>query len=172
MYFNEPRPHMVMSGADFIACEEMGFNSKTRGSDEFLSLPIPLSPPFIGAYGMCTYSSCSLQRIKEIHPCLKQFNEHQRIIGLLLHYSDGHRECVGQFHPHWAGDPILVGGRDKLYFCFANVNSGREYVATLATSPPVDQGELKCFEVAQVGLLGWWFSYWHCELYHGGVRLR
>lgn len=117
-----------------------------------------------------SYTSCSLGHITEVHPCIKRTDPDRQVMGMLLHYSDGHRECVGQYRLDWVAEPVVVGEMQKLYICCKVGRKGNRYVAAVTARAP-GQAEGWWHDVAQSGTLEWWFSSRHSILYYDGVHL-
>ncbi|KAI1136068.1 hypothetical protein F5Y05DRAFT_415666 [Hypoxylon sp. FL0543] len=86
-------------------------------------LPIPMTVPD-SAFPMTRefseyiwshiYSSCPMKGVAAIIPCVDKTKPEKLVIGMLLIYKDGHRECLGQMRFDWMVDPLVVGPASKL----------------------------------------------------------
>ena len=85
------------------------------------------------------YSFCSMKDIIEITLCVDKTACHKPIIGMLLHYSDEHRACVGQFRLDWVLRPIVVNQARKLHIGIKRTKKGFPYVAYIDVRLPADR---------------------------------
>lgn len=108
----------------------------------------------------------------EVYPCINRTSLYQPVIGMLLHYADGHRECVGQFRRDWVAEPVSVGNSDKLFICGKRTKECWGYVANVTCQEPRSRSESRWLDVAQAGTLEWWFSSRHSVLYYDSNRLN
>ncbi|KND86482.1 hypothetical protein TOPH_08886 [Tolypocladium ophioglossoides CBS 100239] len=97
---------------------------------------------------------------------------HRPVMGMLLYYADGHRECVGQFRLDCVVEPIMIGDTDKLYICGKRTKECWGYVADVTSRAPASGAKGRWLDVAQAGTLEWWFSSRHSVLYYDGNRLN
>ncbi len=145
----------------------------TTDTDALPPLPIPNSPHTSSLDGWC-YSSCSLESVTEIHPCTNKKSLHPSVMGMLLCYADGHRECVGEFRLDWVAKPVMVRKMDNIYIFREGPSGGgrgtNTYVTAVTTRASESRVESRWHEVAQAGTLDWWFKYGSI-LYHNGRRL-
>lgn len=123
------------------------------------------------------HSSCSLQNIVKIEPCII---EDGVISGLLLHYADGHRECVGTFRLDKVDrrQTVFLNPDDELHFRLKSwwavyPRNAPRGVAGVGTEPS-DSREpgLRTWSVPQRGRLEWWYAgAGFCSLYYDGSCL-
>ncbi|KAF4426698.1 hypothetical protein F53441_14094 [Fusarium austroafricanum] len=168
VYYNQPGARGTLN-VDFIALE----NSDTTTQDNIPSMPISVSPcPYTQSNEIWVHTSCSMQRLTGIQLCINTSASHCPVIGMLLSYHDGHRESIGQFRLDWSIKPFAVGETDKLYIFGKRTKRSWGYVASVTTQAPLDRGEGHWLDVAQVGVLEWWFSSRHNVLFYDNVRLN
>ncbi|KAF4968626.1 hypothetical protein FSARC_4001 [Fusarium sarcochroum] len=175
-----PDPCRVYFNVDYSAArsrysaELMAFekHNTTSTDDELPKLPVSTSGrPHKQSSQDWLYSSCTMSRVTEIHACIDQTAPHRPVVGMLLNYADNHRECVGQFRPDWAIEPIHVGETDKIHICSKKTEQDMGHVVAVATCPPVQDSSDSWASVEQTGTLGWWFSSEHSVLCHDGTQL-
>lgn len=186
MYFNQADTLRDVSNANVVAFEFAaadGIMEPHKDSHEISalpSLPRPVSPcPRAECADFWQYSSCSLENVVAIQLCVETPVRHQPVVGMLVSYADGHKECVGQWRFDWASKPIDTSGTDGLHICHQRtryLSSGRHrYIGIVAVrtelrqTSPVADGEWSA--VGWTGTLEWWFSRRYIWLYHNGVRL-
>lgn len=137
------------------------------------NLPVSISHcPYTQSNEVWLHSSCTMPHVTEVYACVNRTAPHRQVMGMLLCYADGHRECVGQFRLDWVAEPIMVGETDKLYICGKRTKESWGYVAAVTTRAPVNRTEGRWLDVAQVGTLEWWFSSHHSVLYYDNMRLN
>ncbi|KAI0882241.1 uncharacterized protein GGS22DRAFT_191411 [Annulohypoxylon maeteangense] len=54
------------------------------------------------------YTRCDMEGVTRIVPCRKSGSGPKQLIGALLEYEDGHKECMGEWRFDWATEPIRV----------------------------------------------------------------
>jgi hypothetical protein len=54
------------------------------------------------------HSACQLSNVTEVILCRSNGKDSGRVVGMLLFYSDGSRNAVGQYRLDWASQPIPV----------------------------------------------------------------
>ncbi|OTB04404.1 hypothetical protein M426DRAFT_261938 [Hypoxylon sp. CI-4A] len=115
------------------------------------------------------YSSCSMLGVAQITLCIDALSDHKPVIGMLLRYVDGRRECVGEMRFDMVTEPIQVGLSEKLHICTSTLSHGQDssdgdastwkYVKAVTTQPPVVEVRGDTWlEVSWKGTLEWWFS--------------
>ncbi|KAH7129632.1 hypothetical protein B0J13DRAFT_140093 [Dactylonectria estremocensis] len=130
------------------------------------------TPPYTQSNEIWLHSSCSLLGVVEVHPCINNTSAYRPVMGMLLHYADGHRESIGQFRLDWAVEPIIVAKLEKLYFCGKRTKKSWGYVAYVTTEPPGSRAQSSWLDVGQAGTLEWWFSSRHSVLFYNNIRLN
>ena len=105
-----------------------------------------------------------MKDIIEITLCVDKTACHKPIIGMLLHYSDEHRACVGQFRLDWVLRPIVVNQARKLHIGIKRTKKGFPYVAYIDVRLPADRNFLSWLDVSWSGTLEWSFSHRQCKL--------
>lgn len=132
--------------------------------------PSGQAPPSLYENGASWYySDASLEDVVEITPCrwreAGQQQSHSKIIGLLLHYSNGSRSCLGEFRLDCASTPLRVRDTEKLRLGF-NLDIRRPYLAEIRfSSPPAPsdwEPNEQWLEIPWKGTLQWWFARKHC----------
>lgn len=173
MHFNELDSLAGRRNVELVAFEQGSPHSATTSPDMLPTLPVSISHcPYTQSNEVWLHSSCSMQRVTEVHPCIKMTTPHRPVIGMLLSYADGHRECVGQFRLDWVAESIMIGDTDKLYICGKRTKECWGYVAAVTVRAPASRAEGRWLDVTQAGTLEWWFSSRHSVLYHGSNRLN
>ncbi|KAM6512343.1 hypothetical protein FSOLCH5_010058 [Fusarium solani] len=94
IYFNKIGPENEPS-VRYIACDK-AFEEPIRKLDLGLG-PRTLDPPVFPSQNPWFASRCSLEGVKEVTLCRDVSLSHRPVIGMLVQYTDGHRECLGQF---------------------------------------------------------------------------
>lgn len=168
-FFNQPSSSS-RHAVELIALESVAV---VASQDATPSLPVSVSPcPYTQYNEFWIHSSCSLRHLTLVHVCIDKSAPHRPVVGMLLHYVDGHRESVGQYRLDWSIEPITVGETDRLYICGKRTKKSWGYVATVAAGPPLNRAEGCWLDVAQTGLLEWWFSSRHSVLCYNNTRLN
>ncbi|KAF5019171.1 hypothetical protein F66182_8821 [Fusarium sp. NRRL 66182] len=169
VYFNQA-DSLGRRNVEFIAVE----NGRTATTQD--SIPSPPASvshcPYTQSNEIWIHSSCSMRHLTLVHACVDKSAPHQPVIGMLLYYTDGHRESVGQFRLDWSTESITVREMDRLYICGKRTKQNWGYVAAATTRPPLNQAEGCWLDVAQAGLLEWWFSSRHSVLFYNNSRLN
>lgn len=94
---------------------------------------------------------------------------HKPILGMLLEYDNGHRDCLGQFRYDKSLEDVRVDQTTELYIgSQRTVYAGSKkvvrsslYIADLSTSPPTGQGETSWIKASLDGTLEWWATERH-----------
>ncbi|KAL6360665.1 hypothetical protein LRP88_06372 [Fusarium phalaenopsidis] len=94
IYFNKIGPENEPS-VRYIACDK-AFEEPIRNLD-FSPGPRTLDPPVFPSQNPWFASRCNLGGVKEVTLCRDVSLSHRPVIGMLMEYTDGHRECLGQF---------------------------------------------------------------------------
>lgn len=169
LYFNQLDSLVDRCEVELVAFEQTGPVSQ----DNLPTPPVSISDcPYTQSNEVWLYSSCSMRHLTEVYPCIKMTTPYRPLIGMLLSYSDGHRECVGQFRLDWVVERILVGETDKLYICGRRTKERWGYIAAVTCRAPANRTEDRWLEVAKTGTLEWWFSSRHSVLFHDNTRLN
>ncbi|KID88977.1 hypothetical protein MGU_04320 [Metarhizium guizhouense ARSEF 977] len=66
------------------------------------------SPPYTQYNELWYYTNCRLDNVVGIACCIDKGVSHKPIIGILIHYGDGRRACVGQYRFDWALDLLAA----------------------------------------------------------------
>ncbi|KAF5020171.1 hypothetical protein F66182_7811 [Fusarium sp. NRRL 66182] len=170
VYFNDTNSWLNQHSVALMGFEQ---GKAIAPFDNLPKLPVAISnyPSSISSE-VWLHTSCSMAHLTEIQPCVDKTRTHQPIIGMLLHYADGHRECVGQFRLDWASELIMLSETDNVFICGKRTGEGRGYVSTITASAPVGDSSERWLHIEQTGTLEWWFSLRHSVLYYNGVRLN
>jgi hypothetical protein len=115
-------------------------------------------------------SSCSMEGASEMTLCRDSELAHKPIIGMLVDYDNGHRECLGRFRFDKTLEKLHLGSNTDFY-----VGTGRNiweflYVDQILTSPRPEKAHLRWMRIPLVGILEWWNSYQHSILRHTSFR--
>lgn len=110
--------------------------------------------------------------VVEAYPCINNTDAYRPVVGMLLHYADGHRESIGQVRLDWVVEPIMVSELEKLYFRGKRTKKSWGYVAYVTTEPPASRGRTNWLDVGRAGTLEWWFSPRHSVLFYNNIRLN
>ncbi|KAH8891427.1 hypothetical protein GQ53DRAFT_841379 [Thozetella sp. PMI_491] len=105
------------------------------------------------------FSSCVLKDVISLTVCRDISLEHKPVIGILVHYRDGHRACVGQFRFDKTMEHVPVD--HEFYIQFERKPDWR-YVAQVVTCPPDAEDWIKA---KAGGKLEWWFTQYQCIVY-------
>ncbi|RGP65401.1 hypothetical protein FSPOR_7331 [Fusarium sporotrichioides] len=144
--------------------------SEVVSTQEERPIPSSLVPDFPSACtranGPWFKSSCSMKDISEITLCRDSSLAHKALIGMLVYYDNGHRECVGRFRFDKTLEKLRLDSNTDLY-----VGSGRNiwdflYVEQILTYPRFEKAHLRWMKFTRDGILEWWSSYQHSVLRH------
>ncbi|KAI1758868.1 hypothetical protein GGR53DRAFT_515636 [Hypoxylon sp. FL1150] len=141
-----------------------------QGPDDSTPFPeINLTPPpcRIASFDLFL-TSAVLDDVVEIIPCRQKLATHSPIIGLLLHYGNGNRACLGQFRFDCVGTPVVVDQTQKLRLGFARESSRYPYVAKMAFHPAGQEVGYEWIELSWRGRVDWWFSSRNCQVFYDG----
>lgn len=131
----------------------------------FPSSLVPNSPYFWTQSNESWFvSSCNMEGIVDVTLCRDISLAHKPILGILLGYEHGHRDCLGQFRHDKFLQKIRVDQTTHLYIGSRRTTRSFLYVADLLTSPPAGRAELSWMEVSRDGTLEWWSSLRHSIL--------
>lgn len=154
----------------------------SKNSRDFPVMPTAISPcPDRGDDVCWMYTACSLDQVTGIRLCIEESKQHRSVVGMLLWYADGHRECVGQWRFDWASERVPVSETGKLYVCTHRIERGKfaghSYVSTVAVQAP-SQGKApladdgRWGEIPWKGSLEWWFSRSQVSVFHCAQFVR
>jgi len=105
------------------------------------------------------YTAAPLDRVVAVTPCQQT---ESLITGLLLHYSNGDRACVGMFRLDRAGVKMHVSNSQMLCLGFARTSRKQPYVVMVTLEPTTDASTYQWLCLPWKGELEWWFSQWQC----------
>lgn len=169
VYFNQIDP----SGRRNVGLIALENGCVTANQDNLPSLPASISRcPYTQSNEIWVHSSCSMRNLTLIYTCINNSVPHGPVVGMPLHYADGHRGSVGQFRLDWRIEPLAVGETDKLYICGKRTKQSWGYVATVTTQAPLIRTEGNWLDIVQVDSLEWWFSSRHSVLFYNDIRLN
>jgi len=128
----------------------------------------PIPPTFIGeprqyVVGEWFYSEACLNGLTELQLCRDRSHRNSPCIGMLLTYSDGHFESLGQWRSDFAADVVRPASR----FCICTVREGNtSYVRHVRLSKR-ESSELEeaWFDVSVHDTLSWWFNSQNAEIF-------
>ncbi|KAI1207656.1 uncharacterized protein F4807DRAFT_434053 [Annulohypoxylon truncatum] len=112
------------------------------------------------------YSSASLENIVEIIPCQRKHicSTDLQITGLLIHYKDKTRACVGGFRMDSLCPAIRVGDSSKLYLGFTYADGKYPCLVKVEASPPEDEGPYQWLNFSWEGRMEWWHDRVRCQI--------
>ncbi|QPG94272.1 hypothetical protein C2857_005567 [Epichloe festucae Fl1] len=129
IYFNDWDPLCDDRRIKYLGIESTNLENNIPGDADpgFLETYPPFirpssSPPYTVYNELWYYTNCRLEDVTGIACCIDKGVSHNPIIGMLIHYGDGRRACVGQYRFDWALDllavdclkPLLIGvGKTK-----------------------------------------------------------
>ena len=178
-----PSSHLYLSSIerDYVACsiDAIGVdkNLPFRDSKEQVSSikdewkPFPPSITPRGHFPLPNleyFSKCRLEETSSITCCVYMEQDQKSIIGMMLHYHNGSRACVGMYHHDWTIDPLVIHDSSKpLSFTLCEDEahgvdepSERTYITAVSvdgnsrTNPP-GSGNI---QMPWRGWIEWWFS--------------
>jgi hypothetical protein len=121
--------------------------------------PEPFSSfPGDGWDGNCFYSVASLLNVEEVTACRVELPDRSPITGLLLQYSNGDKERLGEFRLDRAGLALRVGGSEGLFLGIARPEGQVPYLARIEFEPPQDMESIAWLKLPWDGNLEWWFG--------------
>lgn len=127
---------------------------------------LPALEPVHGCLSGWYYSSCRLSDVVEITPCRKA---NGLIIGMLLRYSNDHRECVGQYHLDRTTRSLQVSSK-YLNIGLHAAGTGQQQVMELAVDTELFQASCAWKQIPWSGTLDWWFRVDVCVPHHPQMR--
>lgn len=133
-------------------------------------LPTPLGKPQIEWQTHWTHTSCSLLGVSEIRPCLRRFTDETHVTGILVCYVNGHRECVGQYRPDWAVEPMSLLDKSSLFIQFPRTRLNK--IFAISTHAPCEIDGVGWTAIPIAGTLEWWFAIGSLKLYQDGKEIK
>ncbi|KAI1413244.1 hypothetical protein F5Y13DRAFT_179711 [Hypoxylon sp. FL1857] len=165
-------------GIDTLGCE----NPQPPTTMTIPRSAVPMEMSYFEPAKAEFYSSCKMRDVAKIAPCVDKTHPQRLVIGMLLQYKDGHRECLGQVRLDWMVDPLEVGEASKLRIGMTKAKikttlTGQlglhvtRNVATVTLSESTDKKVDQWVDVPWYGTLEWWFSEKSTEIkYHKKER--
>ncbi|CCT69648.1 uncharacterized protein FFB20_10513 [Fusarium fujikuroi] len=106
-------------------------------------------------------SSCSMEGLVAMTLCRDTALFYRPIIGILVEYENGHRECLGQYRFDRTLAKLRLDHATDLYIGSLRTIRSYLYVAEITTSPPYESGISSWMRVSRHGRLEWWSSLRH-----------
>lgn len=132
-------------------------------------IPISQAPSWmIQSWGY--YTSAAFENVAQVIPCRLRLAKYSKIIGLLLQYSDGSRECVGQCRFDSLTSPLQTQDAPKLCLAFDRRKGQFHHVATVELCPPRDRMSLDWLDLPWGGRLEWWVGPRQDLIHHQGQQ--
>ncbi|KAF5021324.1 hypothetical protein F66182_6646 [Fusarium sp. NRRL 66182] len=139
-----------------------------------LTLPQPLSShPDIHAN--FHWSSASVDHVAEISICRRPSRDTSEILGLMLHYADGNRACLGQVRLDCLDPPFVVTPSQSLHLgSKTTAGKGPHIVRACISGTDEDRKSVEgseidiWFEVVWSGTVEWWFTDKQCHVWQDG----
>lgn len=101
------------------------------------------------------FTSCSLDGLEEITPCLPRDGS-PGLTGLILHFPDGRRGSVGQVRLDCIGESFTVSEAPLWFLAFGKWPGGCPYVLEAGIGRPVVDGHVQhVMELSRTGKLEW-----------------
>ena len=117
------------------------------------------------------YSEADLEDVTHLTP--HQNIDSKKITGILLHYSDGRRACVGSFRLDHAGAPLDVRGAQVIHLGYGRSPRRWEaFVMRIELEVPKGGDGLEWRAVPLEGKFEWWLSRAGTTGDHGEARPR
>jgi hypothetical protein len=109
------------------------------------------------------YSEACLDGLTQLQLCVDRSHPNSPCIGVLLTYSDGHFESLGQWRYDFAADVVRPASR----FCICTV---REEKRSYVRHVRLDKGESSkseevWYDVSVHDTLSWWFNSKNAEIF-------
>lgn len=125
------------------------------------------------------FSSASLHDVKEVTVCYSPTgtvlggSTLYPVVGMMFHYEDGRRACVGQYRLDWAKKSLQVGEEPKLCMGFGRVEENdNAHMMAVELSSPTDRADWEWVDVPFRGQLEWWTTLDQTQVsYEGRVSL-
>ncbi|KAK1462381.1 hypothetical protein CTAM01_17107 [Colletotrichum tamarilloi] len=161
-------PHLSMQPRTRLALIDVlpqDSPSPETASSHSISLPQPTYKiPISTLQTPWFYSTASLDGVEDILPCVRSMGGRTRIIGLLLHYIDGHEACLGQVRLDCLGVPIRLLGCASVW-CGISADRYGTYVVSFELSRPVHDQNIYLIEMNFRDSVDWWYSYHYSKIY-------
>lgn len=137
-------------------------------------IPTPLGELRPPRWKGWTLTSCSLDGISEIQSCVRHRDATPAvIIGMLVSYTSGHRECVGQFLPDWAVEPISLLGKHTLFVQHTTISRHNAAITAVTPHAPGETDGIGWTALPIAGVLDWWFARGGCPtLFRDGKKIE
>jgi hypothetical protein len=154
------------------AMSDLMFDSEAPRQPRVLNAPEPVSRhPDLHSCEDFHWSQASVENVVAVSPCCRITKGAPEFIGLLLHYSDGKRACVGQVRLDCLGPLLAIESSPRLYLGFKINDENRPYIARVEISAAnLDVTVAMWFEVSWNGTIEWWYSYRQCQIWQDGHR--
>ncbi|KAF5579500.1 hypothetical protein FPANT_9617 [Fusarium pseudoanthophilum] len=144
------------------------------------TLPIvPPMPDFRYCVEPFFFSSADLHDLSKIRVC--QIPDKRGISGLLLTYTNDHKEALGEVRLNCLESPIDVGKQDRMWLRFEYDPTGiidehpRLVEISFSRIEPIIRGGtdpaiagINCLEVLLTDELHWWWSPLQCQIFYEG----
>ncbi|KAI1019844.1 hypothetical protein LB504_009378 [Fusarium proliferatum] len=140
---------------------------------------VPPMPDFRYCVELFFFSSANLKGLSEITVC--KVPDKRGISGLLLAYTNGHKEALGEVRLNSLEPPIGVGKQDRIWLRFeydptgiidehprlVEISFSRiEPIIRDGTDPTI--AGINCLEVLFTDELHWWWSPLQCQVFYNG----
>ncbi|RSL62658.1 hypothetical protein CEP54_005590 [Fusarium duplospermum] len=170
IYFNKVGPENETS-VRFIACDEP-FKPPIQRWLPPRPAPTITDPPFLNLDKNPWFASrCNLEGVKEVTLCRDVSLSHRPVIGILVQYTDGHRECLGQFRFDRSLETIQADQSGGLHIDLQEIeDEDSMYVVDVRGfplgDPSVCPGNESWVEAPWSGTLEWKFRREDCKVLH------
>ncbi|SPO00879.1 uncharacterized protein DNG_03627 [Cephalotrichum gorgonifer] len=168
IYFNDWDPVRGNLWIDYL-----GIDTKTTKPGASITSPartspaayppclVPAFPPPYSEYNeLWHYTNCRMEDVVEVTLCVDPTDQVKPIIGILVHYRNGCRACLGQYRLDWTEPPIFVDPSRALRIGMGRSPEKLPYVAEVGQGDAdPDLEGAQWMEVPWQGRLEWWFSH-------------
>lgn len=116
------------------------------------------------------FSSQSLENVEEITTCLGR--DDSEVIGLILHFSHGHRGTLGQIRLDSLGERFVLSGESSWFLAFGKRRGIFPYILKVARDrPEVNSDVHHVMELSCTGTLEWIWSERQCLIMYNGLTI-
>lgn len=91
---------------------------------------------------------------------------------MLVHYTNGHRECIGQFRPDWAVETVSLRDKDTMFLRYVRIAPGPPVIVAITPKAPPKTDDIGWGQIPISGTLEWWFDKGCPILYQDGEQIE
>jgi len=175
VYFNEWDPDQGPPWVTHLGLEKTETDTLVRSErnrqGRYPPSLIPSAPPPYTLYNeVWFYTNCRMENIKEIVYCVDETVTDKPVTGMMLHYTNGRRSCLGQYRPDLALVSLRTDATKKLRIGVGKTSKRFPFVAevTVLVHGAAELRSSTWVDVPWHGRLEWWFTLRQCKLRHFG----